>query len=163
MTDSTKEQGHKAASAAGRRDPKRKTESRSSRPGRGRRTNRRRSRNAKRTEQGNGQKGSPEARSHRQTESKKKGTGSSRRKRNGSGSARGRNRRQSSKRVRNRQMTPDTAQQQEAMQPDADYVPPDAVFLYTHVRRQSYRDFEQESLQRPRWFTRVASDSSYPG
>ncbi len=60
-------------------------------------------------------------------------------------------------------MSQDMALQQKAMQPEPDYVAPNSVFLYTHVRRQSYRDFEQERLQRPRWFTRLESDSNAHG
>ncbi len=158
MTDDRNEQASKPVPEANRR-----TDSRTQRPGRGKRNHRRRSRSPKRSERTDSSPESHGARSGRQNGGKQRNTVSSRGKRSSAGATRGHSRKNPTKRTRNKKLMQEVALQAEAMQPDPDYVPPDSVFLYTHVRRQSYRDFDRESLQRPRWFTRIESDSNYQG
>ncbi|MCY4522983.1 MAG: hypothetical protein OXC13_19685 [Caldilineaceae bacterium] len=50
------------------------------------------------------------------------------------------------------------------MQPDPDYAEPAQVFIHEHVRRPSWRDYEDRaSLKRPVWFTRLESDADIGG
>lgn len=53
--------------------------------------------------------------------------------------------------------------QAEAMKPAPDYVEPTAVFIHSHVRRPSFRDFEPVSLQRPSWFMKLGPDADFEG
>ena len=50
------------------------------------------------------------------------------------------------------------------MRPDRDYVEPAQVFIHEHVRRPSWRDYEERApLKRPVWFTRLESDADFGG
>lgn len=44
------------------------------------------------------------------------------------------------------------------MTPSPDYVEPESIFIYDHVRQPSYREYDTPVMQRPEWFTRWEFD-----